>query len=59
MITADGKISTTRIKFAGTITPEKIPKLLIGMIGLNTFAKKAAAVVLLVTDIALEERRKV
>ena len=52
-------MNTTSKKLAGTMTPEKIPKLLIGMMGLNTLARKAAAVVLLVTDMALEDLLKV
>ena len=52
-MTAHGITMTTRQKFIGIKKPEKIPKDLIGIIGLNRFAKKAAAVVLDVIDMAL------
>ena len=52
-MTAGGIIITTKKKLTGISIPEKIPKALIGMIGLNTFAKRATAVVLLVTVMAL------
>jgi hypothetical protein len=51
-MTAGGIIITTRKKLTGIRTPEKIPKALIGIIGLKTFAKNATAVVLDVTVIA-------
>lgn len=44
---------TTRRKLIGIKTPVKIPNALIGMIGLNAFAKNAMAVVLDVTVMAL------
>ena len=53
-ITVHGMIITTSKKFIGIKKPEKAPNDLIGIIGLNRFAKKAAAVVLDVMDIALE-----
>lgn len=53
-ITAQGITMTTNKKFIGIKNPEKTPKDLIGMIGLNKLAKKAAAVVLDVIDMALE-----
>lgn len=46
-------IITTRRKLTGISTPENIPKALIGIMGLKTLAKKATAVVLDVTVIAL------
>lgn len=52
MMVADGNMHTTRMKFRGTIIPAYMPKDRIGMIGLNTFARKAAAVVLLVMAMA-------
>lgn len=52
-MTAGGIIITTKKKLIGIRTPENIPNALIGIIGLNAFAKKATAVVLEVTDIAL------
>lgn len=51
-MTAGGIIITTRKKLTGMRTPEKIPKALIGIMGLKTLAKKATAVVLEVTVIA-------
>ena len=44
----------TRKKFMGTMTPAKTPNALIGMMGEKKLAKKATAVVLEVTAIALE-----
>ena len=52
-ITAHGMTITTRRKFIGIKNPEKAPNDLMGMIGLNKLAKKAAAVVLDVMDMAL------
>lgn len=46
-------IITTRKKLIGIKTPVKIPKALIGIIGLMALAKNATAVVLEVTVIAL------
>ena len=46
-------IITTKKKLIGIRTPENIPNALMGMIGLNAFAKKATAVVLEVTVMAL------
>ena len=57
-ITAEGMISTTRMKLTGMMTPEKMPKDLIGRRGLNTLAKKATEVVLEVMAIALAELLK-
>lgn len=44
----------TKRKLIGIKIPEKIPKALIGIIGLRAFAKNATAVVLDVTAMALE-----
>jgi hypothetical protein len=52
-MTAGGMIMTTSKKLIGISTPVKIPNALIGIISLKAFAKKATAVVLEVTDIAL------
>jgi len=46
-------IITTKKKLMGISTPENIPKARIGIIVLKAFAKKATAVVLEVTLIAL------
>lgn len=54
-----GNIVHTRRKFAGITIAAKIPKALIGMIGLNTFARKATQVVLDVTNMALAALRTV
>ena len=50
---AGGMIIMTNKKFMGISTPENIPKDLMGIKGLKMFAKKATAVVLEVTDMAL------
>lgn len=50
--------NTTRMKFIGIITPEKIPNVLIGSKGLKMFAKKATEVVLEVIAMALAELLK-
>ena len=52
-MTAGGIINTTKKKLIGIRVPAKIPKALIGIIGLTRFAKKAAAVVAEVTVMAL------
>jgi hypothetical protein len=52
-MTAHGITITTSRKFIGIKNPEKTPKDLIGMIGLNKLAKKAAAVVIEVIDMDL------
>jgi hypothetical protein len=52
-MTAHGMTITTSRKFIGIKKPEKAPNDLIGIIGLNKLAKKAAAVVLEVIDMAL------
>jgi hypothetical protein len=52
-MTAGGMIITTSKKLIGMSTPVKIPNDLIGMIGLKALAKKATAVVLDVTVMAL------
>jgi len=55
MIAAGGINMTTRKKLTGMMTPEKIPKVLIGNNGLKMLAKKATEVVLDVIAIALAE----
>lgn len=50
---AAGNIVMTKMKFKMMIIPEKTPKALIGMAGLNILAANATAVVLAVTDMAL------
>jgi len=57
-MTAGGIIITTSKKLIGMSTPVKIPNDLIGMMGLNAFAKKATAVVLDVTVMARTPLRK-
>jgi len=52
-MTAGGIIMTTKKKLIGINTPVNIPKALIGIIGLKALAKKATAVVLEVTVMAL------
>jgi uncharacterized membrane protein YcgQ (UPF0703/DUF1980 family) len=47
----------TSMKSAGITMAAKIPKALIGIIGLKTFARKATHVVLDVTNMALADRR--
>jgi len=58
MMTAGGINRTTRIKLTGMITPEKIPKVLIGSKGLKMLAKNATEVVLDVIAIALADDLK-
>lgn len=58
MIVADGMNITTSTKLTGIMTPEKIPKDLIGSKGLKMLAKKATEVVLEVMAIALAELLK-
>ena len=53
---AGGIMKITSRKLIGIKTPEKRPKDLIGIKGLKILAKKATAVVLEVTDIALTPR---
>lgn len=50
---AGGMIIMTKKKLIGISTPENIPKDLMGIKGLKILAKKATAVVLEVTDMAL------
>ena len=52
-MTAGGIIMTTKKKLIGIKTPVNIPNALIGIIGLKALAKKATAVVLDVTVMAL------
>jgi hypothetical protein len=52
-MTAGGIIMTIKKKLIGIKTPVNIPNALIGIIGLKALAKKATAVVLDVTVIAL------
>ena len=58
MMTAGGMKRTTSKKLTGMITPEKIPKVLIGSKGLPMFAKNATEVVLDVIAIALADDLK-
>lgn len=57
-MTAGGMKRITRIKLTGMITPEKIPKVLMGSRGLKMLAKNATEVVLDVIAIALAEDLK-
>jgi hypothetical protein len=52
-MTAGGIIMTIKKKLIGIKTPVNIPNALIGIIGLKALAKKATAVVLDVTVMAL------
>lgn len=58
MMTAGGMNITTKMKLTGIMTPEKIPKVLIGSKGLKMLAKNATEVVLEVIAIALAEDLK-
>lgn len=59
MITIEGKKIITRIKFMGTKIPANIPKLETGIISESPVAKKAAAVVEEVANMAFEALLKV